>query len=437
MSKLTTEDFVNRAIAKHGKGRYNYDNVEYIRGNLKVEIICPIHGPFRQRASMHLRGHGCPLCGTERTNASNRKNTEVFIKKAKLIHGEKYCYNSVKYNGCDTLVEIICPLHGPFLLTPTNHLRGRGCPSCSKTHKKTTEEFIQEARKVHGDKYDYSLVDYVNDRTDVEIICPKHGVFKQLPTHHLKKSGCRKCYDELNSRRRTLDQTYFLKKAKEIHGDTFDYSKSIYKRMSSKIEIICRKHGSFWQAPHQHLQGHGCPKCTGQDRTTEDFIKLAKVIHGDRYDYSKSIYRGAKEKVLITCPKHGDFYQDAYLHLTGCGCPDCKRSKGEEKIAAFLKEHNIEFIKQYRFLNKNLLCRNKYIYVDFYLPNNSSIIEFNGLQHYGAVKLWGGEKGFEKQKDRDETVKKNCHDNNIELIVIPYTKMDEIDKILTAFLLNV
>jgi hypothetical protein len=432
--KLTTEEFISRAIAKHGEGRYCYDNVIYERGDLNVEIICPVHGAYYQRASIHLAGHGCPRCAIDSRNESNRKTTEDFIKKAKLIHGESYCYDSVKYNGCDSHVEIICPLHGPFLQTPTKHLQGSGCPMCNKTHKKTTEEFIIEAQKVHGNKYDYSLVDYVNDRTNVKIICPKHGIFEQLPTHHLRKSGCRKCYDEKNSRRRLFDQSLFIQRVKDTHGDTFDYSKSIYKGMRRKLEIICRKHGSFWQTPHMHLQGHGCPKCIGKFRTTEEFIKMAKEVHGDRYDYSKTEYKGFNEKVLIICPKHGDFQQNSYVHLTGSGCPYCKNSKGEDAIAHFLKKHGIKYIPQYRFTNNYSFCENKYIYVDFFLPNDSIIIEFNGLQHYGAVDFWGGEKVFQKQKNRDETVRMYCKDNNIRLLEIPYTKMGDINILIEDFL---
>lgn len=434
--KLTTKEFVKRAIAKHGKNRYIYDNVKYIRGVSKVEIICPVHGSFQQKASLHLEGSGCPQCGLIRTHELKRNTTAAFIRKAKLVHGDRYCYDTVKYYGCNTHVEIICPLHGPFFQTPTKHLQGSGCPICGGSHKKTSEVFIQEAQKVHGNKYDYSLVDYVNDRTKVKIACPKHGLFEQLPTHHLRKCGCRKCYDEYNSSKRLFDQTLFLQKAKDTHGDTYDYSKSIYKGMRFNLEIICRTHGSFWQTPHMHLQGHGCPKCIGKYRTTEEFVQLAKEVHGDRYDYSKTIYKGTNYKVLITCPKHGVFEQKAHVHLTGSGCPNCKRSKGEEKIAAFLKTHNIEFIQGYSFVNQYLLCSNKVIYVDFYLPNDSLIIEFNGIQHYRPVKFWRGEKGYEKQKVRDEAVKQYCQNNNIALLEIPYTKMDEIDKILTAFLLD-
>lgn len=145
--KLTTEEFVKRAIAKHGKNRYIYDNVNYISGVSKVEIICPVHGSFYQKASSHLEGNGCPQCGIKRTHELRRNTTEAFIRKAKLVHGDKYCYDSVKYYGCDTHVEIICPLHGPFFQTPTKHLQGSGCPICGGSHKKLQRYLFKKLKK--------------------------------------------------------------------------------------------------------------------------------------------------------------------------------------------------------------------------------------------------------------------------------------------------
>lgn len=123
-----------------------------------------------------------------------RKTTEEFIERARKVHGEKYDYSKVKYvNNC-TKVCIICPEHGEFWQTPNDHLSGRGCPKCAlEKFRSNTEEFIEEAKKIHGDKYDYSKVNYINNYTKVCIICPEHGEFWQTPSNHLSGRGCSIC----------------------------------------------------------------------------------------------------------------------------------------------------------------------------------------------------------------------------------------------------
>ena len=116
---------------------------------------------------------------------------EKFIEKAKAIHGDRYDYSKVEYSNNRTKVCIICPVHGEFWQTPHTHLQGCGCPACYGTKKRTKEEFVEEARKIHGDRYDYSRVEYINNKTPVCIICPEHGEFWQKPENHLvAKQGC-------------------------------------------------------------------------------------------------------------------------------------------------------------------------------------------------------------------------------------------------------
>jgi hypothetical protein len=162
--------------------------VDYKNTYTKIKIICPVHGIFEQRTSNHLRGQGCKQCG-----GTKKLTTEEFIKKAKTIHGDKYDYNLVDYKNTYTKVKIICPIHGVFKQKPSDHLRNNGCPECSGTKKLTTKEFIEKAKAVHGDKYDYSLVKYKNTKTKVKIICPIHNTFEQRPNSHLKGFGCPEC----------------------------------------------------------------------------------------------------------------------------------------------------------------------------------------------------------------------------------------------------
>ena len=216
--------------------------------------------------------------------------------------------------------------------------------------KKTTEEFIKDARKKHGNKYDYSKVVYVNNRTKVCIICPEHGEFWQVPFSHLQGQGCPKCRNEATGERFRSSKEDFIKKAREKHGDKYDYSKVDYVGVLKKVCIICPKHGEFWQEANNHLRGQGCPKCNGdkirerQILSKEGFIKKARLVHGNKYDYSKVNYANNATKLCIICPKHGEFWQTPNGHLSGQGCPKCGLENSREKQAS-TKE---EFIKKAR-----------------------------------------------------------------------------------------
>ena len=188
--------------------------------------------------------------------------TEEFIEKAKKIHGEKYDYSKTIYEKCNIKICIICPEHGEFWQTPSEHLSGYGCKYCGGTNKLTTEEFIEKAKKIHGDKYDYSKAEYINSKTKICIICPKHGEFWIRPNDHLNGQGCRKCSDELNGLKKRKTKEQFIEEARKIHGNKYDYSKVEYLGLNKKVCIICPEHGEFWQSPYGHLRGDGCSKCS-------------------------------------------------------------------------------------------------------------------------------------------------------------------------------
>ena len=259
---------------------------------------------------------------------TKRLTTEDFIMKATEIHGDRYDYSKVKYKNHGTKVIINCPIHGDFEQTPNTHLKGSGCPMCFGTEKKTTEQFIKEAKVIHGERYDYSKTKYVTKRTKLCITCKKHGDFLVLPHNHLmdeNHGNCPKC--QIEYKRSTTNE--FVRKAKEVHGDKYDYSKVEYKKSQEKVCIICPEHGEFWQTPSSHLDGKGCPKCFNERRgqslklSREDFIARAREVHGDKYDYSKVNYVNSATKVCITCNEHGEFWQLPSSHLIGQGCPVC------------------------------------------------------------------------------------------------------------------
>lgn len=184
-----TINFIKKAQQIHGS-RYDYSHVEYVNAKTKVEIICPDHGPFMQTPDKHTGRDkcGCPMCAGNRPGS-----TESFVKSARRVHGDVYDYSMVAYNGNKTKVEIICPVHGAFWQTPSNHLSGRGCAECANNTMLTKSAFVARARAVHGDTYDYSQVEYAGNRTAVKIVCKSHGVFEQIPYVHLSGCGCPIC----------------------------------------------------------------------------------------------------------------------------------------------------------------------------------------------------------------------------------------------------
>lgn len=210
----------------------------------------------------------------------------------------------------------------------------------------TNETFIGKAKEIHGDKYNYSKVEYVNSSTKVCIICYKHREFLQKPNNHLNGQGCPLCGLNSRAQKRTYTKETFVNKAKVIHDDKYDYSNSIYKGSYEKTCIICKVHGKFWQTPHNHLKGQGCPQCALDNSpllsTIEKFTEKARLIHGYKYDYTLSKYVGSKKKTDIICPIHGMFSQTPNDHLQGCGCPKC----GKENSIVINSSNTDEFIEK-------------------------------------------------------------------------------------------
>jgi len=285
--------------------------------------------------------------------------------------------------------------------------------------RKTTEQFIKDAKKVHGDKYDYSLVSYVNARTNIDIICNVHGKFKQIAYTHLDGNGCNKCGIELKSKNLSLGNNEFIKKSNKIHNNKYNYSLVKYINGRTKVKIICKEHGVFKQEPQSHLNGNGCPSCKRLKKlSTKKFIEISKNIHNNKYDYSLIIYNNMRTKVSIICKEHGIFNIRPLKHIhEQRGCPMCKESKGERKIRFLLESNNIVFKSQKRFKE----CKNINILpFDFYLPEHNICIEFDGIQHFQPMNIWGGKEEFKNIQKRDQIKNEYCENNNIRLIRIRY-----------------
>lgn len=297
--------------------------------------------------------------------------------------------------------------------------------------KLTLEEFIERSNSVHNNRYDYSLSNYINSSSKIEITCHIHGPFYQRAAHHLSGKGCPKCGGK------NFDKNEFLRKSEEIHNDKYNYSYVEYTSSHSKVKILCNKCGDiFLQTPNNHLSGYGCKKCAVESKaksdrlTKEEFIAKAIDVHNDKYNYSLVNYFNCKTSIDIICKKCGKtFSQIPSSHLYNkTGCKKCySSSKGEEKIRNYLSYNNVVFEEQKRFKKckyKNVLS------FDFYIPEKDICIEFQGRQHYESVDIFGGEKELNKQKIRDLIKKEFCKNNNITLIEI-YKSDSIVDKLST------
>ncbi len=291
-----------------------------------------------------------------------RFTTELFIKRARLKHGDKYDYSFVDYKNSKTPVKIKCKKHGIFEQFPYNHLRGCGCLKCSGNMKLTKEKFTERAREKFDTKFDYTDVNMVNRDTPVTIGCPEHGKFQMTPCNHLNsKHGCLACSGLIK-----LNTEKFVVRAKESHGDKYDYSKVVYINLNTKVTITCPKHGDFEQTPSGHLSGKGCNKCGNERRrlsctsNIEKFIVKAKRVHDDTYDYSKVVYNGCHIDVTIICPKHGDFEQTPTNHLSGQGCNDCVK----ERIRLARTSNTEDFIIKARLEHGDTYGYDKVVYIN-------------------------------------------------------------------------
>jgi hypothetical protein len=355
--KLTTAEFIAKAQVVHGE-RYDYSQVVYVNGNDKVVVVCPEHGPFSIVPRIHLQMRGCRACA-----GNTPLTTEAFIEKARQAHGDKYNYSQVIYKSNVGKVRIGCPIHGYFEQRAAAHYES-GCYECGKVAIgagafKGLTGFIEEARTIHGDSYDYSQTNYTGNQTRLAINCPKHGPFTLLPTSHLLLgAGCPKCNPpKANPARIAKLAKVFEAQARAMHGDKYSYDISAFYGYTRSITIICLIHGSFKQSPRVHIRGMGCPSCgharRGAERQAKSaavFIEQCQKLHGTTYDYSKVVYLGNRAKVEIICSLHGSFMQAAMDHKRGSGCQKCKeatmrlhwidKSKGRIATLYFLRIFN-------------------------------------------------------------------------------------------------
>jgi len=292
---------------------------------------------------------------------------EDFISISNKQHGNKYDYSRVVYINTKHKVEIVCPEHGSFYQLASSHMKGQGCPECGKiaravNQRDSKEDFIKKAIQVHGNKYDYTQVDYLNSQTKVVIVCPEHGAFTMKANHHVNGQGCPKCGRLSAKENIAIGYSEFIERVEKVHGNKYEYDESSYKNLTTRMRIFCSEHGFFEQKPHTHLSMKaGCPKCgyiIGSMKNLKGWavvLDLFRVAHGDRYEYDEHSYTDVTHKMRIKCSKHGWFEQLPNSHYAGSGCNKCAVEEVHEKQ----KIDYSEFVR--RAIDKH---GNRYIYSD-------------------------------------------------------------------------
>lgn len=345
--------------------------------------------------------------------------TEEWVAMAKNKYPE-FSYEKSVYVNKETKVIVTCPKHGDFDINPKDFMYGKlYCPKCTKErlHNEFVNRVIERAQKVHrDDDYIYHPELIYSSYEKIGIECKKHGIFWQSIANHINsKCKCPKCMEEIAGLSNRLTFESVVERANKVHNNKYTYHKDIYINTMSKTLITCPIHGDFQQTMHSHLSGQGCPKCSIEKLryTTRlsqyDFIEKIKYVHRNKnYDFSKVVYDGCENKVIVGCPKHGEFKIKALSLQQGQGCPICRMPKLEIAVRNILIENNIKYVMQKRF--KKWLGGQS---LDFYLPDYNIGIECQGIQHFKNDKMYNK---LEEVQNRDERKKKLCRNNNVHLI---------------------
>lgn len=433
---MDTKEFIEKSKEIFPNKKWSYDETVYADANTKVKIYCyekdifgNEHGYFEQLPFSHLSGHGCKKC----SKRSEKYTLEEWLYWANEKNENKFQFLIDEYKNQHQRIQCVCHKkdsegneHGIFERTCKQILAKTYCPKCLKEerNKEKGEKIIQECIKIHGDKYDYSNVNYKTMSDKIEVICHKkdangieHGsFFPRLYNHIYNETGCPKCAIEINSEKHKITYDEVIYRANEIYGDKYDLSlikKDDINGVETKLKIICKEHGVFEKTIHAFLSGSGCQKCAIESAKekirlgNEVWLERFNKVHNGFYQYNLTESISYSDKIEIICPIHGVFTQKVGSHANGQGCPKCNLSHLERTIMSFLDYNNIiyDYQKRFEWLGKQSL--------DFYIPNCNIAIECQGSQHFEKDKFY---KDISVTQERDERKRGLCLDNNVILV---------------------
>ena len=287
----------------------------------------------------------------------------------------------------------------------------------------TTEEVIEKFKEIHKDKYRYEHFVYNGSHTKSIVTCTVHGDFFVTPNKHLLGRGCPECANKKRRQSLSLTDSVYIERCRLIHKGKYHYDKThLCGGLHNKVIITCPIHGDFKQEANEHLRGHGCPKCGGTKKlTTDECIKKFKILHGEQYIYNKVEYQNSCTKVCIICPEHGEFWQTPHHHLRGIGCASCGRNNiSEQKLYEVIKNEFQDALEQY---NDTFLTDNGHKqYIDIYIPSKKIGIEYQGRQHFMPISKFGGETEYKKIIERDNKKYLKSKENGLKIFYFSYEK---------------
>lgn len=364
------------------------------------------------------------------------------------LNKKNYPYKPLdEYSGSKSKIRFKCDRHGEFLARPNDILNGQGCPKCGGTKKLTEEEFVNNASYVHNCFFTYDNCNFSNVSEKVSITCPIHGTFMQKANNHLNGQGCPKCKMEgikhkitrrgkVNKSTKKISDAVFKERYNHKFGNEYDLSHTVYVSAKEVFYPICKVHGKFPITPNHLMMGEGCPKCAkNYHYNMEELVCKLKEIHGDEYIYDRVTDVTTHSLIEIGCKKHGYFSQMVSNHIRGQGCPICKESRMEREIAELLSTNGIDFEREKNF---KWLGRKK---LDFYLPKYDTAIECQGIQHFEATDIFGGEEKLEYRKNLDWEKLMECKARNIDVLYyanyehdFPYEVITNKDELLSRII---
>ena len=395
---------------------------------------------------------------------SKKHTQQDFIDRSRKKHGNKFDYSRVEYTGRYNKVPIRCPIHGWFEQKPREHYESKyGCRDCSIDARTSSRTFSQSHvielfKEVHGDRYDYSLVDYKNMLSPVTIKCNIHGPFQMNPSKHIyHKQQCRECayIERIDSRKVSFQE--FLSRVKSVHGDKYDYSAIVWDNnintAHDNISIKCNDcENIFPQTPQAHMSGSGCGVCTlgrlhpdGRNSmaNTDEELSAEFDLQKNHPLTPNDIVAGTNKKLWWNCTTVsrtpcGHSWPTSGSARLRTGCPKCKK-KTQGKVYDFVKELLPQFDDiyfDYKHPKLRFIKTNKKMELDIWIPDISIAIEYQGEQHYMPKTHWGGEKEFKKILNRDAQKKEACEIEGITLIEVPYTWSGDIESIAQLLIEN-
>ena len=439
-----------------------HENYVYTSALDKFDLECKIHGTISTCVYyLTITEFGCKYCGktenTKRMMKTKSKTFEEFELMANEKHKNKFKYIKESFVNLSSKMKAICPIHGEIEIYPNHHLNGTDCAKCAQTilvnkmnknKKLSQEDFIKRSNDVHKGFYDYSKTVFKKAVGRVTVICPEHGEFIQISSHHMRGVGCPKCAIKRLSKAQTLTRDEFLQKCFKTHGNKYDYSKFIYTGCDNKSIVICPIHGEISMTPDEHIYNFGCPECGkissqgAQRKTKEEFISDAIKVHGNKYDYSKVVYKSCDTKITIICNKHKkEFSQTPYSHLQGQGCPRCygRISSKEERWLDYINIPNTNKNRQVTFTLKS----GRRISVDGYNPETNTVYLFNGDYFHGNPKVYKHDrinvrcgKSYKELYERTIMIENEIKDNGFNLVVMWESDFKIIDKIIKKKLID-